>query len=241
MDRGVVWFNTINEALADTNTGIVCLTAENLNSPWILFEAGSLSNGLTDKKVCTFLIDIKPADIEPPLSQFNHTEPNKTSVLNLVKTINGRLGDKQLEPETLQIVFDTYYPQFETQFKGIIVKTEVAEGNSDKSPVIRSEQEMLEEVLITVRNLDQRVRRIESLSPARNQRALEKRSFTKEEMINNIINKYEPMFARIAKEGDDKYSINHFIEIVSEENDISLPMAKDIVQKCIGIKRNSNI
>ena len=162
MDRGVIWFNAINEALADTSTGIVCLTAENLNSPWILFETGSLSNGLSDKRVCTFLIDINAADVEQPLSQFNHTEPNRDSVFNLVKTINGRLGDKQLEPETLKTVFDTYYPQFEKQFSEIITKTKVSEDDSNKSIAIRSEQEMLEEVLITVRRLNQRVQRIES-------------------------------------------------------------------------------
>ncbi len=236
MDRGIVWFNTINEALADTNTGIICLTADNLNSPWILFETGSLSNGLTDKRVCTFLIDVKPADVEPPLSQFNHTEPNRNSMLNLIKTINGRLGDKQLDTETLQTVFDTYYPQFEKQFSEIISKTEAGKGDSTKNVVIRSEQEMLEEVLVTVRNLNQRVGRIEKSSSIRSSRPLGKRYIVKEDIIRNMLNEYEPEFVHIVKDGKDKDFLNNILEKISKDNDLPLPMARDIVRECIQIK-----
>jgi len=236
MDRGIVWFNTVNEALADTNTGVVCLTAENLNSPWILFETGSLSNGLTDKRVCTFLIDIKPADVEPPLSQFNHTEPNKNSMLNLVKTINGRLGDKQLDTETLQTVFNTYYPQFEKQFNEIITKTKAAKGDSTKNTVIRSEQEMLEEVLVTVRNLNQRIRRIENPSSIRGSRTSEKKYIVKEDVIRKILDEYEPAFVSIVKDGDNKEHANHLLEIVAKENDLPLQIARDIIRECIQIK-----
>ena len=235
MDRGVVWFNTINQALADTTTGIVCLTAENLNSPWILFEAGSLSSGLTDKRVCTFLIDVKPADVEPPLSQFNHTEPNKTSVLNLVKTINERLGEKQLELETLEAVFETYYPQFDEKFKKIISETEGNKVGGPKDTKIRSEQEMLEEVLVTVRNLNQRVQRMENIPFARNPRVLEKKYNVKEEVIRNILDRYEPLFESAVESGNNK-NIERLLEIVAKENDYPLPLAKDIIQRCLEMK-----
>src|SRR5690606_36300357 len=70
---GELWFPAINKELAETSIGIVCLTKENLNAPWILFEAGALAKGLTSNRVITLLIDLEVADIRDPLAQFNHT------------------------------------------------------------------------------------------------------------------------------------------------------------------------
>ena len=56
IDRGALWFSSINDELKDTTVGIVCLTHENKNKPWILFEAGALAKGLANSRVCTFLV-----------------------------------------------------------------------------------------------------------------------------------------------------------------------------------------
>lgn len=40
IDRGSLWFSEINDQLKDTSVGIICLTKENKDRPWILFEAG---------------------------------------------------------------------------------------------------------------------------------------------------------------------------------------------------------
>jgi len=73
IDRGALWFSEISDQLKDTTVGIVCLTQENKNRPWILFEAGPLAKGLSSNRVCTFLVDLKTADLEdPPLSSITH-------------------------------------------------------------------------------------------------------------------------------------------------------------------------
>jgi hypothetical protein len=66
--------------------GIVCLTSENRDARWILFEAGALSR--TGKKVWTVLLDLDPADIAPPLSWFQHTKAEKEDILLMVESIN---------------------------------------------------------------------------------------------------------------------------------------------------------
>jgi hypothetical protein len=35
IDRGALWFSEITNQLKDTTLGIICLTKENLNKPWI--------------------------------------------------------------------------------------------------------------------------------------------------------------------------------------------------------------
>lgn len=120
IDRGTLWFSEISDQLQNTSIGIICLTKDNLEKPWILFEAGALAKGLKNTRVCTFLIDLDPNDIGTPLSQFNHTLPNKSGLWALVKTLNNALQEKGLKEKTLGQVFETYWPKFEESFNEII-------------------------------------------------------------------------------------------------------------------------
>ncbi len=157
IDRGAIWFSEINDKLKDVSVGIVCLTQENKNKPWILFETGALAKGLTTNRVCTFLIDLNPEDLQDPLGQFNHTMPDKGSVWELARTINDCLGDKSLDERILNQVFDTYWPQFETKFIAAL-------NNNIPDEVVppRSEQDILSEILSNTRSLSHRIRELES-------------------------------------------------------------------------------
>lgn len=157
IDRGAIWFSEINDKLKDTSVGIVCLTQENKNKPWILFETGALAKGLTTNRVCTLLVDLQPADLIDPLAQFNHTLPNKQSMWELVKTINGCLSEKSLDERILEQVFATYWPQFESRFQEAIVENP---PQAETPP--RSEQDLLTEILNNTRSLSHRVRDLES-------------------------------------------------------------------------------
>src|ERR1700674_605097 len=57
IDRGSRWLGELTTVLEVTKVGIVCLTPENLNSAWLLFEAGALSK-TTDRgtRTCTYLL-----------------------------------------------------------------------------------------------------------------------------------------------------------------------------------------
>ena len=157
IDRGAIWFSEISDKLKDVSVGIVCLTQENKNKPWILFETGALAKGLTTNRVCTFLIDLNPEDLQDPLGQFNHTMPQKSSVWELARTINDCLGDKALDERILEQVFETYWPQFDEKFKLALKENPPME---DIPP--RSEQDMLSEILNNTRSLTHRVRDLES-------------------------------------------------------------------------------
>ena len=158
IERGSQWFNEISNVLENCNTGIICLTKSNITAPWILFEARNLLKGLETSRVCTFLVDLEPKDIEPPLSQFNHTMPTKESMMKLVTTLNDRLpGDRSLPNETLRSVFDTYWPQFEQELKAILLR---AKKGQSAAPV-RSKTDMMVEILYAVRNMDNRLKNLE--------------------------------------------------------------------------------
>lgn len=156
IDRGALWFSEISDQLKDTSVGIVCLTHENKDKPWILFEAGALAKGLSYNRVCTFLIDLKPADLEDPLGQFNHTLPTRDGMWGLVRTLNGCLGNGALDERVLEQVFSTYWEQFEKAFKDIL---KLHPAGEKAEP--RSEKNLLAEILDNTRSLNLRIRNLE--------------------------------------------------------------------------------
>lgn len=157
IDRGSLWFSEITDQLQTTSVGIICLTKENKVKPWILFEAGALAKGLTSSRICTFLIDLQPSEVTNPLAQFNHTLPNKDNMWELVRTLNTALKDGALKEDILDRVFETYWPQFEEEFRSIIKIT--PEQTTKES---RSQDEILAEILDATRALDKRLTSIES-------------------------------------------------------------------------------
>lgn len=156
VESGSVWFSSINNELRDASTGIICLTQENKNKPWILFEAGALAKGLTTNHVCTLLIDLQPYDLQDPLAQFNATLPTKEGIKKLVFNINARVEKEPLNAGILAQVFETYWPQFERSFAAILAATEPTE-----EPERRSEGDILHEILGTTRVLGRRLNRLE--------------------------------------------------------------------------------
>lgn len=157
IDRGELWFRKISDNLGEVNQGIVCLTPENKENPWIMFEAGALLKGLPEARVMTFLIDLKHQDVREPLSQFNHTTASKADMFALVTTLNSRLGEAALVEARLTSVFNTFWPQFEEKYAAIMTAHK-PEGQA----VERPQGEILTEVLETVRGLKKQLSHMET-------------------------------------------------------------------------------
>ena len=150
--KGARWSEEIADKLEEAKVGIICLTKENLNENWILFEAGALSK-TKDAHVCTFLLDLKPTDIKQPLALFQHTEFEKEDVRKLTHTINQAVedaGERSLDVKRLDTIFNRFWPDLEEKLK------EIVKIQSEVRKPIRSEREILEEILETVRKRERR-------------------------------------------------------------------------------------
>jgi len=88
---GKRWAPDLTENLASTDLGIVCLTPDNLKSPWLHFEAGVVSRDL-ENGVTSLLCGISANDVSAPLAQFQNTPADRDNVFKLVKEINGRIA-----------------------------------------------------------------------------------------------------------------------------------------------------
>ena len=85
------WNQEIATELEQSNFGIICLTPENMNKPWILFEAGALAKTINETLVCPYLINLKSSEIKGPLTQFQSVEYTKSGTLNLMTSVASTL------------------------------------------------------------------------------------------------------------------------------------------------------
>jgi hypothetical protein len=143
--KGARWEQEIGSELAETRFGIICLTPENLDARWINFEAGALSKAIQKTYVCTYLLELKPADIEGPLSQFNHTRVDVDDSRRLIQTINRALEGQALEESIVNDAFDLWWPRLHEKLKQVPAPT------LRKPP--RKLEDMVEEILVSVRTL----------------------------------------------------------------------------------------
>jgi len=155
ISKGDIWFTNLSDELAKTDFGILSLTAENVTSPWVLFEAGALSKGLSRNRVCPLLINFDSLRLTKPLSEFNAAIPTKDDMLKLAKSINSH-GDKPLlTPEKLAKTFEQWWGGFESQFAEI--QRQHCEQPALPKP---TSEEMIAEILETVRAIQKGTQKI---------------------------------------------------------------------------------
>lgn len=144
IQRGAQWPLQVASRLSECNVGIICLTPENLNENWILFEAGALSKVLDRAHVCTYLIGIEPTDLEWPLAMFQATVANKESTRAMIQTLNHTLGQATIEDSRLNNIFDVWWPRLEQRLE------ELPLADADVAPQ-RTQRAIVEEILGLVR------------------------------------------------------------------------------------------
>ena len=68
LPKGGGWFSNLAGLLENARAGLICLTPENVASPWLLFEAGALIRRDVEVALFPLLLDLPPAAMEGPLA-----------------------------------------------------------------------------------------------------------------------------------------------------------------------------
>ncbi|SHG23905.1 toll/interleukin-1 receptor domain-containing protein [Bradyrhizobium erythrophlei] len=147
IDKGARWATEISEALSASKVGIIVLTRDNLRSNWIMFESGAISSTLDKSRICPILFDLEPTDLQGPLAQFQVTRFAEDDFRKLFHTINSQLGEHSLIENVAQAVFDKWWPDLNEELSKIM------QGHTAKAdvPKIRSDRDLIEEMLLLVR------------------------------------------------------------------------------------------
>lgn len=147
IDKGARWSTDIAKELEDSTFGILCVTRENINAPWLTFEAGALSKTMDKSLVSPFLFDIKRSEVDGPILQFQSTIFEREDVRKLVTTMNKACDGGKLSDERLAKAFEVWYPTLEGELNKL-KETTTPEDDADESSLKDAHsQQILEEIL----------------------------------------------------------------------------------------------
>lgn len=153
ISAGDRWAQEVAKGLESSNFGIICITPENLGSPWILFEVGALAKSMHGAKVIPLLHGLEFSDISGPLAQFQAKKLGKKGLSEIVQSIN--LSAQAPEPE------DRAKERFAGLWPGIEKKIEPIPAQAPGEKRARPQHEILEELVTTVRGVEGRFAKLD--------------------------------------------------------------------------------
>lgn len=191
------WAQAVAKELETSNFGIICVTPENLASPWVLFEAGALAKSMQGAKVIPLLLNLEFSDISGPLAQFQAKKVEKTGLAEVIHSIN-QSSDQSVPEDRAKQLFTALWPEFEKQVESI----------PDEAPTekhMRPQHEIMEELVSGVRGLDARFRELaEGVMEVQGPRSRRRRFRHFHPMM------FEEMAHLVSEEGDDPISLLMF-------------------------------
>lgn len=153
IEAGARPLDDIKRELDGTSFGIIVVTPENQNAPWLNFEAGALSKALSDAttRVMPSLVNFtSPSQVTSPLKQFQGNLLNQEGVMKILKTIARGVN---AEWTTKERAFNrAWTPEYEQRFNDCLVN-----AVNPAKPSTRPPEEMLDELLTITRDISRRI------------------------------------------------------------------------------------
>lgn len=157
IEAGQRWADHVTKELGASNYGIICITRENVLSPWVLFEAGALAKSLQETRVIPLLLDHEFKDISGPLAQFQAKKVERAGLLSIVESLN-RACSAPAPDDRVDQLFNALWPDLEAKIAAVPKAAAPAKH-------ARPQVEVLEELVTGIRSLDARFREVAEDGP----------------------------------------------------------------------------
>ena len=202
ISAGDRWAQEVAKELEASNFGIICVTPENLGSPWILFEAGALAKSLQGAKVIPLLLGLEFSDISGPLTQFQAKKLGMNGLAEIVQSINQSAQTPELG-DRVNDRFAGLWPDIEKKIAAIPAQAPGAKR-------ARPQPEILEELVATVRGFEGRFARLDESLLDVDMRSRRRRRPMHPKML-------EEMSRMISDEVDDPIALLIFASTVRDD------------------------
>jgi len=117
---GENWVRRIQEELKCSQIGIVCLTQDNFQTPWLLFEAGAVAVALgSDPVLVPYAVDDLPDEADrSPLTMLQRARADHDGTYRLIHKINQVRKDPE-DAQNLQRYFEKWWPDLEATLRSL--------------------------------------------------------------------------------------------------------------------------
>ncbi|WP_412162284.1 toll/interleukin-1 receptor domain-containing protein [Curtobacterium flaccumfaciens] len=115
---GSTWLSEIQSHLNTAKYGIVCVTPDNTEAPWLYFEAGAISRqtGEPVSRVSPLAIDMSKETLPSPLQGYNAIDLNEDGFVKMVKSIHETIKSPAPWP-TIEDAARYHWSLMEPKFK----------------------------------------------------------------------------------------------------------------------------
>ncbi len=128
IDKGREWFQELQGTLASTKVCIICVSEENVRSPWIYYEVGAIATNGPDVLIYPYLINVEPRFLSGgPLAQWQCTNASRDDTWELIKSLNSNALSNKHDVQLLQRNYETCWAQFENKLDALPSATDVDE------------------------------------------------------------------------------------------------------------------
>ncbi|MEM6326361.1 MAG: toll/interleukin-1 receptor domain-containing protein [Bacteroidota bacterium] len=115
--KGEEWNNAVHSAIRDCAAGVIIVTPENKEAPWLLYEAGAIKTAQAGTgRTKTLFVGWQPADYTGPLEAFQGTQTEREDFYQLLKDLNTSCGNVTTQ-DALSRRFERVWPTVEAVFR----------------------------------------------------------------------------------------------------------------------------
>lgn len=144
--KGARGADAIGESLSSSDYGVVLVSDQNQQKPWINYEAGALAKSL-DAPVATVLLNLIPSDVTGPLASFQATIFTSENDMQELFTQIAVASDPSIPRATVSILFKSSWPAVRDAW------TPPPSGEAQDEPR-RPEGDMLAELVDRIRRME---------------------------------------------------------------------------------------
>jgi len=89
IDKGKDWFRELQSVLSEARLCLICVTPDNVRSPWIYYEVGAIAAKDPDVLICPYLVGVSPSMLsDGPLGKWQCTVAEEDDTWELIKSLN---------------------------------------------------------------------------------------------------------------------------------------------------------
>ena len=111
IEKGDLWFNALTSNLHEAKAGVVCLTPQNLESPWMHFEVGALFSRREQQRIFVYTHGVRPEELKGPFGHFQSSSTTNHSTRKMVTSIAKLYEKTEFHPDK----FDIHWPDFDAK------------------------------------------------------------------------------------------------------------------------------
>jgi hypothetical protein len=118
--KGRPWFAAVSEQLSRSKACLICVTPENVKSPWLFYEAGAVAHAMPGALICSYLIGVTPSALAgTPLREFQTTVFDKEDTRRLIRDLNRQL-DTPHDEVLLRSAFDKNWTSLQKKLNKVV-------------------------------------------------------------------------------------------------------------------------